>query len=174
MAFLVVVGMRDPYRPEDANVGIALFHGMFFSMFIGPIGLVGGAFLWQAGQRLHSLFVLRTRGISVVGTVSGYVRIWKKGSHHWKFSKLSFTTFDGQEMWNVPSVVSIWDFGRGRAQARVGAPVDVTYDPLDPTRASRPVSAGFLVRTLLVAAVGLVVMAFFVAAVLVFLLAIPV
>lgn len=62
-------------------------------------------------RRVRNLRVLRSRGASVAGEVTGYVSIWSKGSPYWKFSLLTFTTLDGRKTHDVPSVVTIADRG---------------------------------------------------------------
>ncbi|GAA2832588.1 hypothetical protein GCM10010441_66500 [Kitasatospora paracochleata] len=117
----------------------------------GPLALGGGIVLWRVGRRLRSMWLLRRRGIGVVGEVTGYVKIWTKGGHLWEFSKMSFTTIDGRRMKDVHSVVTVW----GLSDAAVtGRPVELSYDPERPTRASRALTPGFVVRTLVLAAAG--------------------
>ncbi|MCG0067718.1 hypothetical protein L0F81_31370 [Streptomyces tricolor] len=116
----------------------------------GVLGLAGGVPLWRAARRVRSLWLLRRRGVGVVGEVTGYVRIWDKGGHLWVFSRMSFTTLDGQRMRDVPSVVTVWGF----ADRAYAGPVDLVYDPEHPARASRPLTVGFAFRTLLLAAVA--------------------
>ncbi|WP_399921394.1 hypothetical protein [Streptomyces kanamyceticus] len=127
-----------------------------FSLTVaGALGLIGGITLWRMARRARSLWLLRRRGVGVVGQADGYVRIWSKGAHLWIFSKLNFTTVDGRPMRDVPSTVSIWDFSNKAITGRV----DLVYDPERPTRASRHLTAAFVLRTLLLTAVGLVPLA---------------
>ncbi|MEV6329381.1 DUF3592 domain-containing protein [Streptomyces sp. NPDC051909] len=118
----------------------------------GVLGLVGGFMLWRMGRRVRSLWLLRRRGIGVVGKVTGEVQHFDKGGPLWIISKLAFTTVDGQRMRDVRSVVSVWFL----AAETVGSQVELRYDPEHPDRAGRPLTVGFAFRTLLVAAVALV------------------
>ncbi|MER5752599.1 hypothetical protein [Streptomyces sp. NPDC002088] len=113
----------------------------------GVMGLVGGIPLWRMFRRVRSLWLLRKRGIGVVGKVTGYVRIWDKGGHLWVFSRMTFTTIDGQRMRDIPSVVTVW----GLSDQAYSGQVELSYDPEHPTRASRPLTVGFAFRTLLLA-----------------------
>ncbi|MER6915038.1 hypothetical protein ABT354_25465 [Streptomyces sp. NPDC000594] len=126
------------------NPGLAVFAVILF----GTPGLLGGLVLWRAGRRFRSLWLLRTRGISVVGTCTGHV-FMSKDPHRWVFSTMDFTTVDGRRMTHVPSVVSI----RRLSNNPLG-PVDLSYDPEHPSRASRPLTTGFVIRTLILAAPG--------------------
>ncbi|MEV7524349.1 hypothetical protein [Streptomyces sp. NPDC091371] len=140
---LVALGQLSPRKGGTAA----------FSLGVGGVlGLVGGFMLWRMGRRVRSLWLLRKRGIGVVGTVTGGVQHLDKGGPLWIISKLAFTTVDGQKMRDVQSVVSIWFFS---CQA-VGSQVELSYDPERPERASRPLTVGFAFRTLLVAAVALI------------------
>ncbi|MEE1751955.1 hypothetical protein [Streptomyces sp. SP18CS02] len=121
----------------------------------GLLGLVAGAAVWRIARRVRSLWLLRRRGVGVVGKANGFVRIWDKGAHLWIFSKLTFTTVEGREMRDVPSVVSVW----GLSGEAVTGRVDLVYDPEDPARASRPLTVAFALRTALLTAVGLVPLA---------------
>ncbi|MGW3498624.1 hypothetical protein [Streptomyces sp. NPDC001020] len=141
---LLLLGWVSPL--DGAEAGVSLGVG-------GALGLAGGFTLWRVGRRAHSLWLLRKRGIGVVGKVTGYVKIWDKGVHYWQFSKMKFTTVDGQHMWDVPSVVTTWAFSK---HADTGQSVELNYDPERPNRASRPLTIGFVLRTLLLAAVGAV------------------
>jgi hypothetical protein len=141
--FLLLVGL---FSPQEAGMAAqTLIVG-------GVLGLVGGIPLWRAFRRVRSLSLLRRRGIGVVGRVTGYVHIWDKGGHLWVFSRMTFTTVDGQRMEDIPSVVTVWG---ASGQAYKGQ-VELSYDPENPARASRPLTAGFALRTLLLAAVAAV------------------
>lgn len=132
-----LIAVRDPWLV------------LFTVVTTGTLGLAGGLVLWRVGRRLRSLWLLRRRGIGVVGEAVGHVRIWSKGGHLWEFSRMDFVTVDGRRMRGVPSVVTVWSFSdasRGR--------VELSYDPERPERASRPLTAGFLLRTLILAAPG--------------------
>jgi len=122
----------------------------------GVAGLAGGGILWRVGRRVRSLWLLRRRGIGVVGKVTGHVKIWSKGGHLWVFSTMTFTTVKKRRMPDVPSVVTIWGFKEG---ALSGQPVELIYDPEHPTRASRPPTVGFAVRTLVLALPGVLLVA---------------
>ncbi|MGX2993809.1 hypothetical protein JNUCC64_05845 [Streptomyces sp. JNUCC 64] len=124
--------------------GVALF----LALLPGSAALAGAVGLWRTGRRLRSLLLLRRRGIGVVGRAFGRARL-TRGPVVWEFSLLTFTTLDGRRMTGVPSVVS--------ARVPVPAPdtVVLSYDPERPTRASRPPTPGFLVRTLLIGVVSL-------------------
>ncbi|MGK5693258.1 hypothetical protein ACSNOJ_10195 [Streptomyces sp. URMC 128] len=50
-------------------------------------------------------------------------------------------------MRDIPSVVTVW----GLSDQAYSGQVDLSYDPEHPTRASRPLTVGFVVRTLLLA-----------------------
>ncbi|MBH1935759.1 hypothetical protein I5Q34_16020 [Streptomyces sp. AV19] len=130
--------------PREDGVGFLLGVG-------GALGLAGGVPLVWVARRVRALWLLRERGIGVVGRVTGHVHIWDKGGHLWEFSTMSFTTLDGRRVRDVPSVVTIWCLSRGRSP---GAEVALSYDPECPTRASRPLTVGFVLRTLLLAAVA--------------------
>lgn len=140
---LFLLGWSSPL--EDGLAAVSLSAA-------GVLGLIGGIAVWRMARRMRSLWLLRRRGVGVVGEANGYVRIWDKGAHLWVFSKLNFTTVDGQLMRGVPSVASVWDFS-GRA---ITGPVELMYDPERPTRASRPLTVTFALRTLLLTAAGLV------------------
>ncbi|MFD4833401.1 hypothetical protein ACFWPV_26630 [Streptomyces uncialis] len=132
-----LIAVRDP--------GLVLFT----VVTTGTLGLAGGLVLWRVGRRFRALWLLRRRGIGVVGEAVGHVRIWSKGGHWWEFSRMDFVTVDGRRMKGVPSVVTVWSFSdasRGR--------VELSYDPENPERASRPLTAGFCLRTLILAAPG--------------------
>lgn len=116
----------------------------------GVMGLVGGIPLWRVARRVLSLWLLRKRGVGVVGKVTGYVHIWDKGAHLWIFSRMTFTTLDGQRMRDIPSVVTVW----GLSDQAYSGQVELSYDPEHPTRASRPLTVGFAFRTLLLASVA--------------------
>lgn len=135
---LVLLGLLSPL---DGGTAAA-------SLIVGGVaGLIGGVPLWRVVRRVRSLWLLRRRGIGVVGEVTGYVHIWDKGAHVWVFSRMTFTTLDGQLMRDIPSVVTVWGFSD---QAYSGQ-VELSYDPEHPTRASRPPTVGFALRTLLLA-----------------------
>ncbi|MFJ2739223.1 hypothetical protein ACIO3O_06100 [Streptomyces sp. NPDC087440] len=126
--------------------------GLFYRLAATELAMLTGSIvLWRVGQRVRSLWLLRLRGIGVVGEVIGYVHIWDRGGHLWEFSKLAYTTLDGQYHRGVPSVVTVWGLSD-----KVSGKVDLLYDPQRPTRASRPLTVGFAFRTLLLAAVGAV------------------
>ncbi|MCE0445334.1 hypothetical protein LT493_10700 [Streptomyces tricolor] len=131
---LFLLGLVSPWTPSTAAA--TLVAG-------GVLGLAGGVPLWRAARQVRSLWLLRRRGVGVVGEVTGYVRIWDKGGHLWVFSRMSFTTVDGQRMRDVPSVVTVWGF----ADRAYAGPVDLVYDPEHPARASRPLTVGFAFRT---------------------------
>ncbi|GAA2223845.1 hypothetical protein GCM10010232_05600 [Streptomyces amakusaensis] len=115
---------------------------------LGTPGLGGTVILWRAGRRFRSLWLLRRRGIGVVGKCTGHV-FMSKDPHLWVFSTMDFTTADGRRMTHVPSVVSI----RRLSNNPLGQ-VELSYDPEHPSRASRPLTAGFIVRTLILAVPG--------------------
>ncbi|MFE3071895.1 hypothetical protein [Streptomyces sp. NPDC059247] len=142
MAF-VLLGMASP-ETDTALVWVSL-------SFSAVAGLVGGNVLWRVGRRARSLWLLRGRGIGVTGRVTGHVRIWSKGLHLWMFSRMAFRTVGGQEMTEVPSVVTVWGLGDASLPGRG---VDLVYDPEHPSRASRPLTFGFAVRTLVLASMG--------------------
>ncbi len=142
---LFVLGLASPR--EEAGITLTTL-GVG-----GVLGLVGGILLWRVGRRVRSLWLLRKRGVGVVGEVTGYVRIWTRGGHLWKFSRMDFTTVDGHRMRDVPSVVTTWGLSDN---AWGGAQVELNYDPANPLRASRHLTIGFVFRTLLLAAVATV------------------
>ncbi|KAF3463567.1 hypothetical protein [Streptomyces sp. Tu 3180] len=124
-----------------------------FSLSVaGVLGLIGGAALWRTARRVRSLWLLRRRGVGVVGEADGHVRIRSEGAHLWIFSKLTFTTVDGRMMRGVPPVVSVRDFSGAVITGRA----DLVYDPEHPARASRPLTFAFVLRTVLLTALGLV------------------
>jgi hypothetical protein len=136
VVFLLLIGLFSPLEAELAVQTLIV---------AGFLGLVGGIPLWRVVRRVRSLTLLRRRGIGVVGQVTGYVHIWDKGGHLWVFSRMTFTTVDGRRMEDIPSVVTVWGFSDGAYRG----PVELSYDPEQPTRASRPPTAGFALRTLL-------------------------
>ncbi|MFJ9429415.1 hypothetical protein ACIRQY_07090 [Streptomyces sp. NPDC101490] len=139
----VLLGLASP-ETNAALIAVSL-------SFSAVAGLVGGNVLWRVGRRARSLWLLRGRGIGVTGRVTGYVRIWSKGPHLWVFSRMAFRTVGGQELTEVPSVVTVW--GLSNASLR-GRAVDLVYDPEHPSRASRPLTFGFVLRTLVLASAG--------------------
>ncbi len=139
---LFVLGLASP-RGSDAVPSLIVG---------GVLGLVGGVPLVRVVRRVCSLWLLRRRGIGVVGRVTGHVHIWDKGGHLWLFSLMDFTTVDGERMRGVTSVVTIWAFSPGADSGQA----ELVYDPENPTRASRPLTAGFVLRTLLLTAVAAV------------------
>ncbi|MFD7550119.1 hypothetical protein [Streptomyces sp. NPDC059816] len=143
----------------DWFVTRTLWLTMVLTFVSGTAGIGGGTALWRVGRRFRSLWLLRRRGITVVGTATGRVRIWSDGLHLWEFSLMDFTTVDGRRMKGVHSVVTVWCL----SEAARG-PVELTYDPEHPARASRRPTVGFVGRTLLLAVVGLVASGAFVLA----------
>lgn len=141
---LFVLGWLSPQDREGAVISLTV---------AGVCGAVGGFVLLRVARRVRSLWLLRGRGIGVVGQVTGFVRIWDKGAHLWQFSKVTYTTMDGQRMTDVVSVVTAWGFSKTTFP---GAAVELNYDPERPTRASRPLTVGFAFRTLLLATAGAV------------------
>lgn len=83
----------------------------------------------------------------MVGRVTGSVHIWDRGGHYWVFSRMTFTTIDGRRMVDIPSVVTVWGLSDGAHKG----PVELSYDPENPARASRPPTIGFAFRTLALA-----------------------
>ncbi|MFF2504157.1 DUF3592 domain-containing protein [Streptomyces sp. NPDC058067] len=146
---LAALGAVGPLERGDAVASLILG---------GVAGLVGAGVLWRVGRRVRSLWLLRRRGIGVVGQVTGFVKIWAKGGHLWEFSRMRFRTVDKQYMQDVPSVVTIWAFKQGASSGRA---VDLIYDPKKPSRASRPLTVGFAFRTLVFAVPGVLLVAYF-------------
>lgn len=129
----------------------------------GVMGLVGGIALWRVFRRIRSLWLPRKRGVGVVGKVTGDVQFWDEGGHLWVFSQLTFTTIDGQQMRDIPSVVTVWCL----SDKAYSEQVELNYDPEQPNRASRPLTVGFVFRTLLLASAATIPAAGFVLCVLV-------
>jgi hypothetical protein len=144
-------------RLHGERAGLLVFPG-------GPAGWIGGTLLWRMGRRVHALWLLRGRGVGVgvAGTVTGRAGTGK-GSL-WHHSRLTFTTVEGRRP--VTDAVSVVSVRAREPGAAVGARAELVYDPERPSRASRPLTAGFALRTLLVAGLGALLTAAFLAGVL--------
>ncbi len=72
------------------------------------------------------MWLLRRRGLGVVGEAVDYLNPYAKGAPMWPFPMLTFTTVDGRRMDRVTSVASasMWSLDRD-----FGSPIDVLYDP---------------------------------------------
>ncbi|MEU7281077.1 hypothetical protein AB0A69_20165 [Streptomyces sp. NPDC045431] len=84
--YVLLLFLLGVVSPQD-RLGAALT--LTVGGLLGPIGAIP---LWRVGRRVRSLWLLRRRGIGVVGEVTGTVRIWSKGPHLWVFSKMTFRT----------------------------------------------------------------------------------
>ncbi|GAB3209161.1 hypothetical protein GCM10027294_22440 [Marinactinospora endophytica] len=114
----------------------------------GPagVGLVWFCWVWL----VRDLVVLRRRGVTVAGHCDRVTRAF--GGNVLYTPVLSYRTVEGRSLSQVRSrgfaSASMWLEGSG--------PVDVTYDPLDPARASIPLSRTHLGWTVFMVVLGVV------------------
>ncbi|GLZ78099.1 hypothetical protein Afil01_29060 [Actinorhabdospora filicis] len=120
------------------------------SLFFAMAAAGGGGFLtWRVLRRVRSLWILKQRGIGVVGRKTRDHYVGSRGSM-WIFPVMEFRTAEGKTYREVISVATSFSFSPAEMS---GKPItlDLIYDPQDPRRATRTYGIGFLLRTALLA-----------------------
>ncbi|MFF5007966.1 hypothetical protein ACFY3G_34690 [Streptomyces phaeochromogenes] len=140
VAYAAVLLLIGQYGAGDTGPVILAFG------WLGPGGLGLLYFCWV--RLIRDLVVLRRRGITVSGRSEGTVRGF--GGNVFYFQKLSFRTAEGRDLTRVESRGSVGGITTG-----VGR-LDVTYDPLDPSRATGPLTVNHVGWTLVLVICGLV------------------
>ncbi|MEO3977957.1 DUF3592 domain-containing protein [Streptomyces sp. CAU 1734] len=143
------------FRREQTAVGAALVWLIAIVAIGGPGTLAFVSWLTPLGafmtgvavtRRIRPMRVLRRRGVTVTGQVTGSLSAGSKGSIQ-RYPLLAFTALDGTSHEGVRSVVSVW-------AAPPKGPVDVTYDPENPGLATRPKTFSHSFNTAVMVAMG--------------------